>query len=317
MPRIADIPVIMVLTLLAFSTRLIAAENRVPTPEEFKEVMRQYNESGKVIDLQRSRQIPQSVEQFNRALALHTKKDASAKELKEAASLYQAALEGGVAQAATNLALLYLEGKGVKKDVKKALSLLNSSSAKKDSQADITLARLYLNGTDVKKDEKKGESLLNKAAKAGNQNAAKILAEYKEWKKKNEIAMKQYQDLMKQVQSGQNKPGAVQPLQINPQPSSMARTGVLFPVIPGYAYVAGNQVPIPNFIAPLPKAQPKALNILPQGTSAVPHQPLNIIPQGVTDPSPLKLELIELPIGETSAPKPQPKPAAPAQNTPR
>jgi len=202
MPRIAESLSFAILTLLTFSADgLCAAENRVPTPEEFKPLIRQYNASGTFIAPQPTRHIPKSVEQFNRAVTLHTGKNPSARDLKEAAVLYQAASEAGMPQAETNLALLYLEGKGVKKDVRKALALLNAASAKNNSQADIALARLYLIGKDVPKDEKKAESLLNKAAKVGNQNAVKMLAEYKEWKKKNDLAMKQYQDLMKQVQS--------------------------------------------------------------------------------------------------------------------
>ena len=136
MPRIAGMVVILVLTVLVINDgNLAAAEKRPPTPEEFKELVRQYNDSGKVSGLQRPPQTPKAVEQFNRAVSLHTRKDASARDLKEAASLYQAASDGGIPQASTNLALLYLEGKGVKKDVKKALSLLYAASAKNESQA--------------------------------------------------------------------------------------------------------------------------------------------------------------------------------------
>jgi hypothetical protein len=239
--------------------RSFAAETRGPTPEEFKALIRQYNEGGKYPGLQRQQpQIPKGAEQFNRALALHTKKNASAKELKEAASLYQAALDAGIPQAGTNLALLYLEGKGVKKDVKKALTLLNAA-AKNDSQADVALARIYLSGTDVKQDEKKGEALLNKAVRAGNQNAVKMLAEYKEWKKKNEMAMKQYQDLMKQIQTAQGKQGAVPPLQITPQPSRPIDSS--FPVIPGYSYLTAGQAPMPSFIHQ--PQQPPVLKVIP------------------------------------------------------
>jgi hypothetical protein len=273
MPKIAETGLISVLIVLAFSAGgSFAAENRVPTPEEFKEAVRQYRQSGNVMDSQRSRQVPKAVEQFNRALSLHTRKEASARDLKEAASLYQEAYDGGVPQAATNLALLYLEGKGVKKDAKKALSLLNAAAAKNDSQADIALARLYLNGIDVKKDEKKGEALLNKAAKAGNQNAAKMLGEYKDWKKKNEIAMKQYQDLMKQVQAAQNKQNAVpQPLQIFPRSPRVVDSR--FPVIPGSSYLMAHQAPMPSFIDLL-SSQPPVLKVIPEGNAG--FQPVKV-----------------------------------------
>jgi hypothetical protein len=235
-------------------------------------MVRKYSETGGTPALQRQPQIPKGAEQFNKAVAIHTKKNPSAKELKEAAGLYQAASNAGIPQASTNLALLYLEGKGVKKDVNKALTLLNSASAKNETQADIALARLYLTGKDVKKDEKKGEALLNKAVKAGNPNAAKILAEYREWKKKNELAMKEYQELMKKVQLTQVKPGgnSLQPLQILPQ----TPTGLLFPytapqlqfpVIPGYSYISTSQaVSLPNrSVSP----QLPALNISPNVSS--------------------------------------------------
>lgn len=285
MPRIAGIVVILVLTVLVISDgSLAAAEKRAPTPEEFKELVRQYNESGKVSGLQRPPQPSKTVEQFNRAVSLHTRKDASARDLKEAASLYQAASDGGIPQASTNLALLYLEGKGVKKDVKKALSLLNAASAKNESQADIALARLYLSGTDVKKDEKKGEMLLNKAAKAGNQNAVKMLAEYKEWKKKNEIAMKQYQDLMKQVQLNQNKPVAA--------PQRPRSIDSRFPVIPGSHYLMAHQAPMPSFIDS--STQPPVFKVIPDENIGF---------------QPVKVEAAVQPGKEKPAVKPELKPA--------
>jgi hypothetical protein len=307
MPRIAGTVLITIMTLLAFSAADLLAENRVPTPEEFKEMVRQHNESGKSIAPQPARQVPKAVEQFNRALALHTKKGASAHELKEAATLYQAASEAGLSQAATNLALLYLEGKGVKKDVKKALSLLHSASAKNDAQADIALARLYLTGTDVKKDEKKGESLLTKAAKGGNQNAVKMLAEYREWKKKNEKAMKEYQDIMKQLQAQQNKQRTIPPLQLMP-PQSPAT--IPYPVIPGYEYVSGKRPSMPNFIAPSPQLPPQALNVLPPGTTAPGTlQPLTIIPPGTAATAAPKSEP-GIPVALKPSPQPQTQPAA-------
>lgn len=277
MPRIAGSLAIAILTLLTFSAGgLRAAENRMPTPEEFKQQLRQYNESGTFIAPQPTRHIPKSVEQFNRAVTLHTGKNPSSRDLKEAAALYQAASEAGMPQAETNLALLYLEGKGVKKDVRKALVLLNAASAKNNSQADIALARLYLIGKDVPKDEKKAESLLNKAAKAGNQNAVKMLAEYKEWKKKNDLAMKQYQDLMKQVQSARNKSAGL-PVSPVPQPfiglPYPQKPPVLqFPVIPGYSFLAANR-----FVAPSvnqAQSETPVFKVVPEGAAS--FQPLKV-----------------------------------------
>jgi hypothetical protein len=265
-----------VMTALLFSMAGIsAAENRTPSPEEFKEIVRQYNESGKVSGLQRGPQTPKSVEQFNRAVTLHTKKDATARDLKEAAALYQTASDGGIPQASTNLALLYLEGKGVKKDVKKALSLLNSASAKNETQADIALARLYLTGKDVKRDEKKGEALLNKAAKAGNPNASKMLVEFREWKKKNELAMKEYQELLKKVQMTPVKAGtaaSIPPLQFMPQspaglPFPYRAPEIQFPVIPGYGYIATSRAVSAAVRVAAPSPQP--INIVPDGKAVL------------------------------------------------
>jgi hypothetical protein len=262
------LPAALMTVLLFTHSHGIAAENRTPTPEELKEMVRKYNENGGQPALQRQPQIPKGAEQFNKAVALHTKKNPTAKELKEAAALYQAASDSGIPQASTNLALLYLEGKGVKKDVNKALSLLNSAAGKNETQADIALARLYLTGKDVKKDEKKGEALLNKAVKAGNPNAAKILAEYREWKKKNELAMKEYQELMKKVQLTQVKPGgkSLQPLQILPQtptglPFPYTAPQLQFPVIPGYSYISTSQA-VSQFNRSLTPQMP-TLNISP------------------------------------------------------
>jgi len=223
----ARLVLLLTVLLAGASEQLYAAENRVPTAEEFRELVRQYNESGGSFSRPRatplSRPAQKAVEDFNRAVSLHSKAGASAGELKEAAALYQAAADAGLPQASSNLALLYLEGKGVKKDVKKALSLLNDASRKNDSQADIVLARTYLVGKDVKMDEKKGVMYLNRAVKAGNQNAVKMLAEYKDWKKKNEQSMKQIQELMKQAQANQAKtqslPLTAAPSVVRPPPA--------------------------------------------------------------------------------------------------
>lgn len=253
--------------LLGGMPRHSAAETRTPTPEEFKELVRRYNEGGRVAVPQRQ-QLPKGAEQFNRAVQIHSRTNASAAELKEAAGLYQTALDAGIAQAGTNLALLYLEGKGVRKDVKKALKLLTDASARNDTQADLTLARLYLNGTDVKRDEKKGEALLAKAVKSGNPNAVRMQAEYREWKKKNQQAMKEYQELLKKVKMTPVTPGLPQPLQILSQ-GGLPPTSLQFPVIPGYAYLSGRQPAMPNFLAATPQPsrqqQPQPLNLFPTG----------------------------------------------------
>lgn len=256
--------------------QLLAAETHLPTPEEFREQVRQYSESGKVLELQRRRPVtvqpPKAVEEFNRALLLHTKKGASSRELKEAAALYQAASDAGISQASTNLALLNLEGKGVKKDVNKALFLLDTASKKNDPQADIALARLYLTGKDVKKDEKKGEWHLNKAAKTGDKNAVKMLAEYKEWKKKNELAMKQFQELLKKSQANQIKPQVTSVPTLATQPSTgfpfKAKMPVLpFSIIPGQSYLEMNK-PFTPLVSP-PQSTP-VVNVGSRGATVVP-----------------------------------------------
>ncbi len=251
MSRIVIAVVTYALLALACSPgHLHAAETRTPTPEEFREQVRQYSESGKSLEVPRRRPVttqpPKAVEQFNRALSLQIKKDASPSELREAAALYQAAIDAGISQASNNLALLYLEGKGVKKDVNKALSILYAASQKSDPHADIALAKLYLIGKDVKKDEKKGEWHLNKAAKTGDKNSVKMLAEYKEWKKKNELAMKQFQELVKKSQTSQINPQLSSQPPLATQSSTgfpyQPKTAVLpFSVIPGQPYLLGNK----------------------------------------------------------------------------
>lgn len=221
-----------------------------PTPEEFRDAVRQYGETGRVLRPVTPQQ-PKALEQFKRAVALHTKSGATQGELKEAAALYQAAADAGMPPAATNLGLMYLEGKGVKKDLKKALALLNKAAGNNDSQADVVLGRLYLIGKDVKRDEKKGEMLLSKAAKAGNQNAVKMLTEYREWKKKNELAQKEYQELLKKVQAapGRSLPTPVTtfpPVQtVAPSsaglPFPMKNRELPVPVIPGYSHFGVNR----------------------------------------------------------------------------
>lgn len=245
-----------------------AADYHRPTPEEFREAVRQYGETGVVVRPVRPQQ-PKGVEQFRRAVSLHSKSGATPGELREAAALYQSALDAGIAQAATNLGMLYLEGKGVKKDLKKALALLNKGAGSNDSQADVVLGRLYLIGKDVKRDEKKGEGLLTRAAKAGNQNAVKMLAEYREWKKKNEQAQKEYQELLKKVQAVKGNP----PITASPQimagnagmPFSPGSRDLPLPFIPGYSYFGV-------------------------------HRPFSYVPASVSR--------ITLPVGETSKDKP-------------
>ena len=132
----------------------------------------------------------------------------------------------------------------MKKDVKKALSLLNTASKKNIPQADVALARLYLTGKDVKRDEKKGEWHLDKAAKTGDQNAKKMLADYKEWKKKTDLAMKQYQEILKKAQFNQIKPQVSSVPPLPPITAAQPPTGLPFqpapfPVIPGQAYLGG------------------------------------------------------------------------------
>ncbi|MFZ4855314.1 MAG: tetratricopeptide repeat protein [Desulfuromonadaceae bacterium] len=216
-----------------------------PSPEEFKKLIQQYNATGQLPAVPQ-RQQPKAVEQFNRALSLHTKKNASSGELKEAAALYQSASDAGISAAKINLALLYTEGKGVKKNVKKAIELLNQAAKSNEPQADVMLARIYLYSTDATRDEKKGELILNKAAKAGNQNAVKTLAEYKDWKRKNEETMKQFQEMMKKNMvikpATPPKTATVPAFNYNAQLADI-------PVIPGYHYLK-KQEPFAHFQLP-------------------------------------------------------------------
>lgn len=260
--------VLAVLIVLAGICSRAVAENVTPTPEEIRETLRRYN-SGLALPV--PVQPPKGAAEFNRALALQTKKSPTAAEYKEAARLYQLAVDAGITPAYTNLALLYLEGKGVKKDAKKGLVLLNTASEKNDSQADVLLARLYLLGTDLPKNEKKAEILLARAVKAGNKNAAAMLAEYKEWKKKNDRAMKEYQEVMKKLKAGQGKPGA---------PQLQTTLQSLLPVLQGYDFIENRPVPLTSFLAS-PSPRPLLPPAPPQpsrspSTTAV--QPMQIIP---------------------------------------
>ena len=200
----STIILVAMMIMLSFNAVTVISADKFPTPEEFQEQVRKYNESGGSLGNLRNRfvppQMPKAAEQFNKAVTIHNNKKATPSELKEAASLYQAASDAGIPQASMNLAMLYLDGKGVKKDVKKAVFLLESASKKDVVEADMALASLFLNGKDVKRDEKKGEGYLNKAVKTKNPNAVKMLADYKDWKKKNELAMKQLQENIKKMQ---------------------------------------------------------------------------------------------------------------------
>ncbi len=272
MPKFAGTALPVVLLLFACSAGFVLAEEtRAPTTEEFREQVRQYNESGKVPGSPRQRmvtpQVPKAVEQFQRAMSIHMKKDATPAEIREAAALYQAASDAGLPQASTNLAFLYLEGRGIKKDVRKAVSLLNIASKKNIPQADLALARLYLDGRDVKRDEKKGEWHLNKAARTGDRNAVKILAEYRDWKKKNELAMKQYQEILKKAQMNAGK--AV-PQSVTVSPFQPAMGGYPFPVIPGQAYLGTHQAVAPTVkVQPPPSALPDKNG--PAGNAVIPQ----------------------------------------------
>lgn len=254
------------LALLCAAGTVQGAETRTPTPEEVREVLRRASETGSVpVQRPPARQTarqtapakpPQAVEQYNKAVTIHTGKSPSASELKEAAALYQAALDGGVPEAGVNLALMYQDGTGVKKDLKKTLALLNAASKKGVSQADVMLARLYLLGSGVKADGKKGEELLKKAVRAGNQNAGKMLAEYREWKKKST----QFTYQLKEVSKGDG----TAPFSLTPQPQSSIPPG--FPVIPGQAYLE-KQRPFAPVLPPV-AAQPREIVITPPGQKA-------------------------------------------------
>lgn len=263
-----------------------AAAETSPSIDEVRETLKRYNSSGLI---PRPVLSPKGVADFNNALALQSKKNATAADFKEAARLYQSAIDAGLPQASTNLALLYLEGKGVKKDSKKALTLLDAASKNNDSQADVILARTYLLGTDVQMDVKKAERLLNKAIKAGNKNAVAMLAEYKEWKKKNDLATKQYQEMMKKIQN-QPPPVTTQAVSVNEH---------INPALQGYDFLENHPVPLANYILPpsprltqipVPPAvakpskekQPDSKDLQPLQLFPTNAQPVVPIPTGIT-----------------------------------
>ncbi len=235
----SKITICCLIMIWLFSNNLFASDSSVPSIEEIRRVLKGYNSSG--LPIPAPTQQPKGAVEFSKAVAIHTKKNPTAAEFKEAARLYQIAADAGIPQASTNLALLYLDGNGVKKDVKRGLALLDAGSQKNDSQADVVLARLYLTGKDVPINEKKAESLLNKAVKAGNKNATAMLSEYKEWKKKNKLSMKQYQDMMKQLQANQAKSNALQQQTRNLESLQMLQ---------GYDFIANHPVPLTNYISP-------------------------------------------------------------------
>jgi hypothetical protein len=231
--------------LAGFAALSLAAENREPTWEEFMQQVNKHNQSGRFQGGERRAMPPaaKGVEEFQRALSLHGKKNATPAELKEAAALYQSASDAGIPQASANLALLYLGGRGVKKDPRKAVALLNIASKKEIPQADMLLARLYLMGKDVKRDDKKGEWHLEKAARTGNPEAVRMLGEYRKWKEQNQLAMKQYQEILKKAQANAAKPGNVQQI---PPTSVMQPPGAqLFPAIPGQSYLDLSRAAVP------------------------------------------------------------------------
>eukprot|EP01091_Cochliopodium_minus_P007015 TRINITY_DN16958_c0_g1_i1.p1 TRINITY_DN16958_c0_g1~~TRINITY_DN16958_c0_g1_i1.p1 ORF type:complete len:461 (+),score=146.00 TRINITY_DN16958_c0_g1_i1:32-1414(+) len=122
------------------------------------------------------------------------------KDFKEAARLYQEAIESGDFSCYKYLAHLYDTGEGVDKDTKKSLDLLTTAASFYCSFSTIILAHKYLDGFGSEKDPKKAFDILRVTYENGDPNSAAVIAKmYKEGKgvKQNTTKAKQILEFAK------------------------------------------------------------------------------------------------------------------------
>jgi len=87
---------------------------------------------------------------------------------------YQAAADQGFADAENNLAMIYLDGRGVAKNPRKAIALWTKASDSGNTLALFNLGIQYLNGVGVSKNERRAADLISRAAQ-GNLSQAQFL----------------------------------------------------------------------------------------------------------------------------------------------
>ncbi len=88
-----------------------------------------------------------------------------------AAQLFQAAANGGVAEAQYNVAVMYSEGMGVPKDPAQSLKWYQKAAAQGNANAAFNLGVAYSNGTGVQQDIQEAARWFRRAASAGVVNA--------------------------------------------------------------------------------------------------------------------------------------------------
>jgi TPR repeat protein len=95
------------------------------------------------------------------------------KDFKKASKWYQKAAGQGHITATNNLAVLYLNGRGVEKDGAKAVELFTSIANKGDALAQANLGAIYANRMGVKKDQRTAFKWFSRAAEQGD-----VLSQY-------------------------------------------------------------------------------------------------------------------------------------------
>lgn len=97
------------------------------------------------------------------------------------------AAEAGDPAAQTDLGLLYLGGQGVPQNGHAGMTWLRKAAENGDARAQTTLGRLYLSGYDtVGQDIAEADRWLGAAARQGDPEARKLLAEVQELKEKRQ-----------------------------------------------------------------------------------------------------------------------------------
>ncbi len=92
-----------------------------------------------------------------------------------AAHLYrQAALRGDL-QSQTNLAVMLLDGDGVKKDVAAGFQWMRQAARRGDAKAQYNLGRAYVDGDGLRRNYVNAKKWLAKAAKGGHAKARRLL----------------------------------------------------------------------------------------------------------------------------------------------
>jgi TPR repeat protein len=147
---------------------LIAAAKEEPIKAEYPRVA--YPVLGVIVALSIGLQISayhdRPARNYNLALQ-YLNGQGVAKNDPEAARLFRAAADRGLAVAQNNLGFMYLNGRGVSRDAAQAAFWFQKAADQSEAQAQYNLGNLYFSGTGIEKDVAQAVVLWRKAAEQG------------------------------------------------------------------------------------------------------------------------------------------------------